>query len=117
VWANEALSNAVIRFLTREVHNYQRRIPNNLEKLKKHIRPGDVLLVEGKSRISQIIKYLTQSSWSHSAIYVGDHLELRGHPLAQGYRDLYGEESRHLLIEAELSGGRGGGADYQVPRL
>jgi hypothetical protein len=105
VWANEALSNAVIRFLTREVHDYQRRIPNNLEKLKKHIRPGDVLLVEGKSRISQIIKYLTQSSWSHSAIYVGDHIELLGHPLAQHYRNLYGEESRHLLIEAELSTG------------
>ena len=84
--ANEALSNAVIRFLTREVHNYQRRIPNNLERLKKHIRPGDILLVEGKSRISQIIKYLTQSSWSHSAIYIGDHIELRGHPEAERYR-------------------------------
>ncbi len=105
MWPNEALSNAVIRFLTREVHNYQRRIPNNLEKLKKHIRPGDVSLVEGKSRISQIIKYLTQSSWSHSAIYVGDHIEIRGHPMAQQYRDQYGEESRHLLLEAELSSG------------
>jgi hypothetical protein len=29
------------------------------------------LLVEGKGRISGSIKYLTQSTWSHSALYVG----------------------------------------------
>jgi hypothetical protein len=33
-----------------------------------------VVLVEGKTRIAQIIKYLTQSSWSHSTLYVGDRL-------------------------------------------
>src|ERR1700722_8722066 len=32
---------------------------------------ADVALVEGKRRISTAIKYLTQSSWSHAAIYVG----------------------------------------------
>jgi len=36
------------------------------------LRPGDVLLVEGNNRISLAIKYLTQSSWSHAALYVGD---------------------------------------------
>lgn len=30
-----------------------------------------MVLVEGKRRISTAIKYLTQSSWSHAAIYVG----------------------------------------------
>lgn len=38
------------------------------------LRPGDVLLVEGASRISLAIKYLTQSTWSHAALYVGDAL-------------------------------------------
>lgn len=37
-----------------------------------YIQPCDVLLVEGSSRISGAIKYLTQSTWSHSAICVGD---------------------------------------------
>ncbi len=37
-----------------------------------YIEPCDVLLVEGASRISSAIKYLTQSTWSHSAIRVGD---------------------------------------------
>jgi len=38
---------------------------------RDYIQPGDVLLVEGASRISTAIKYLTQSTWSHSAICVG----------------------------------------------
>jgi hypothetical protein len=38
------------------------------------LRPGDVLLVEGRSRLSLAIKYLTQSTWSHAALYVGDAL-------------------------------------------
>jgi hypothetical protein len=36
------------------------------------LRPCDVLLVEGNLRISTAIKYLTQSTWSHAALYVGD---------------------------------------------
>ncbi len=42
--------------------------------LRRALRPGDVLLVEGATRISIAIKYLTQSTWSHSALYVGDAL-------------------------------------------
>jgi len=34
------------------------------------IRPGDVLLVDGRQRISTAIKYLTQSTWSHAALCV-----------------------------------------------
>jgi hypothetical protein len=39
--------------------------------LARALRPGDVLLVSGSERVSTAIKYLTQSTWSHSAIYVG----------------------------------------------
>ena len=35
------------------------------------LRPGDVLLVEGNTRLSVAIKYLTQSTWSHAALFVG----------------------------------------------
>jgi len=37
-----------------------------------YLVPGDVLLVEGDTRISSAIKYLTQSTWSHAAFYAGD---------------------------------------------
>ena len=40
------------------------------------LAPGDVLLVEGNTRMSAAIKYLTQSTWSHAALYVGERPEL-----------------------------------------
>ncbi|MDZ4307025.1 lipo-like protein [Allopontixanthobacter sp.] len=42
--------------------------PTDPALLARSIRPGDVLLVEGKQRISTAIKYLTQSTWSHAAL-------------------------------------------------
>lgn len=38
------------------------------------LRKGDVLLVEGSSRFATAIKYLTQSTWSHAALCIGDTL-------------------------------------------
>ena len=40
------------------------------------LEPGDVLLVEGNTRMSAAIKYLTQSTWSHAALYVGPRPDL-----------------------------------------
>jgi hypothetical protein len=53
-----------------------------------------VLLVEGNNRIAGVIKYLTQSTWSHSALYVG--------PLAGRVTD---DGEPHVLIEANLGDG------------
>lgn len=64
------------------------------EKLKATLKPGDVLLVEGNSRISAAIKYLTQSCWSHAALYVG---EVLGPPGP-------GEDAK-VLIEADINAG------------
>jgi hypothetical protein len=36
------------------------------------LKPGDVLLVDSNSTFSVAVKYLTQSSWSHAALYIGD---------------------------------------------
>ena len=46
--------------------------PSDTESLSAALIPGDVILVEGTSRVSTAIKYLTQSTWSHSALFVGD---------------------------------------------
>lgn len=46
-------------------------MPYDFSRLKYEIRPGDVLLVEGRSRVSKIIRRFTQSPWTHSAIYIG----------------------------------------------
>jgi hypothetical protein len=67
--------------------------PDDSAALRDTLRPGDVLLVEGKGRISGGIKYLTQSTWSHSALYVG--------PMAGAATG--GEP--HVLIEANIDEG------------
>lgn len=38
--------------------------------------PGDVLLVEGNTRLSAAIRYPRQSTWSHAALFVGVRPEL-----------------------------------------
>lgn len=59
------------RWLSTPAHVHGTSRPSSMALLIESIRPGDVLLVEGNSRISVAIKYLTQSTWSHAALYVG----------------------------------------------
>ncbi|WP_144821068.1 lipo-like protein [Marinobacter piscensis] len=64
------LSGHLAAYLSRQVA--QHSVPTSTyEALEKVIRPGDILLVEGNTRISVAIKYLTQSTWSHAALYLG----------------------------------------------
>ncbi len=42
--------------------------------LEKSLRKGDVLLVEGSSRFAAAVRTITQSTWSHAALCVGDAL-------------------------------------------
>ncbi|BDU78635.1 YiiX/YebB-like N1pC/P60 family cysteine hydrolase [Mesoterricola sediminis] len=105
MFLHDALTEAMVAYLTAQVPGYQRRIPNDLALLKERLRPGDVVLVEGDTRISQVIKYLTQSSWSHAAIYVGDALLRWGGPHAERALERYGSEAAHLIVESDLKEG------------
>ncbi len=58
--------------LRTESSGYQPYTPSDPQTLGRTLRPGDVLLVEGNQKVSVAIKYLTQSTWSHAALYVGD---------------------------------------------
>jgi Permuted papain-like amidase enzyme, YaeF/YiiX, C92 family len=89
-WVGKLLAG----YLQKEVPGYEPFTPSDPEQLRSIIEPGDVLLVEGNNRISGIIKYLTQSTWSHSALYVG--------PI-DGARQDDGEP--HVLIEAYVGDG------------
>ena len=93
------------KLLTKRLKNYTSRCPNDLGELKSHVKKGDVILVEGEQRVSEVIKYLTQSSWSHSALYIGDELLRRNHPQAGQARAAFGEEASFLLVEALIEGG------------
>ncbi len=60
----------IARFLTQEVE-VEPALPLNFSTFTQLLHTGDVILVEGHFRISSVIKYLTQSTWSHAALYVG----------------------------------------------
>ena len=75
-------------------HAYEPYRASRPDFVERIIEPGDVLLVEGgNSKIASAIKYLTQSTWSHAALYVGD----------DGARDAEGNAL--TLVEAELGQG------------
>lgn len=78
----------------------------DFNRLTLEIRPCDVLLVEGRTRVSQVIKTITQSMWTHSALYIGrldeiQDLALRARVL-EGYR---GDPHEPLLIDPLLGEG------------
>jgi hypothetical protein len=65
------IGNAIARYLQEPISGYGPFTRSDPDALRASLRPGDVLLVEGNNRISGVIKYLTQSTWSHAALYVG----------------------------------------------
>jgi hypothetical protein len=99
------LSDYAIDLLTKPLKSYSLHIPNDMAALKRYVRKGDVILVEGNERISECIKYLTQSSWSHSAMYIGDELWRRNPAERDTLLAKFGEEAQHLMVEATVEDG------------
>jgi len=90
----DCVGRLIARYLQKPEHGYKPFTPSDPHALRQSLEPGDVLLVEGNNHISGVIKYLTQSTWSHSALYVGP---LDGCVTADG--------EPHVLIEANLGEG------------
>jgi len=62
------------RYLSRPRTNDAKAATSQPWMLSASLRKGDVLLVEGSSRFGLVVKYLTQSTWSHAALFIGDAL-------------------------------------------
>jgi Permuted papain-like amidase enzyme, YaeF/YiiX, C92 family len=90
----DGVGRVIARYLQKPVAGYEPFTPSDPDALRHSLQPGDVLLVEGNNRIAGVIKYLTQSTWSHSALYVGP---IDGRKTADG--------EPHVLIEANVGDG------------
>src|SRR5512140_1236356 len=99
------LFDSALRALTRPRGTYDLVLPNDLDNLRRYIRKGDVVLVDGAQRISQVIKYLTQSSWSHVAMYVGDEILKRFPSQREELLATHGDDASHMLVEALVESG------------
>lgn len=51
--------------------NPQHKFMCDFDRVVYEIRPCDVLLIEGNSRISQVIRTITESPWTHACLYIG----------------------------------------------
>lgn len=92
----DRISELVAGTITAQSSGYEPYTPSAPEILWEALTPGDILLVEGNQKVSAAIKYLTQSTWSHAAMYVGDLL-----PIPEGGT----EADRPRLIEVNLGQG------------
>ncbi len=84
----QQIGSHLARFLTRPRPSYEQFSVLSQEQLDQSLAPGDLLLVEGNSRVSTAIKYLTQSTWSHVCLYAG-----------------VGEDGKGYVVEADLVAG------------
>src|ERR1700742_292087 len=66
------LSDQILKYLSQPTGRYAPFYAPAPEVVRAALQPGDILLVEGNSRLSAVIKYLTQSTWSHAALYIGE---------------------------------------------
>ena len=79
---------------------------SNFERIRHEVRPCDVLLIEGRSRVSEVIKIVTQSPWSHAALYIGRIHDIEDVRLREVIAEYYdGPPDQQLLIESELGTG------------
>jgi hypothetical protein len=90
----DAVGRRIAAILETRSPGYEPFTPSDPGALNAALRPGDILLVEGDTRLSAVIKYLTMSTWSHAAMYVG--------PIP-GVAEPDGEP--HVLVEAYLGDG------------
>lgn len=99
------IRRTVVRWLQQ-----QRPLPgtplSDFERLRHEVKPCDVILVEGRSRVSDVIRWVTQSSWTHAALYVGRLHDIEDPLLRDSLRKHYiGPADKQLVIESELGVG------------
>jgi len=99
------IRNAVVTWLKEK-----RPLPvdclSDFERIRHELKACDIVLVEGRSRVSDVIKLVTQSSWSHAALYVGRLHDIEDPQLRMALaRHYHGNPDKQLLIESELGMG------------
>jgi hypothetical protein len=88
------ISGKILHYLSQPTLRYAPFFAPDPAVLRSTLQPCDIILVEGNTRLSAIIKFLTQSTWSHATLYVG---ERSG--------DLAADGEPNVLLEAEVETG------------
>lgn len=79
---------------------------SDFDRLRYELRPGDVLLIEGRSKVSDIIKLTTQSIWTHSILYMGHLHDVDDPDLREHIKKFYkANDADQIIIESLLGQG------------
>lgn len=99
------IANRLTNWLNKE--SEPPRFPmEDFEQLSFEVRPCDILLFKGRSRVSDAIKTITQSPWSHAAIYIGRLHDIEDPKLRDIVTLHYdGANDKQLVIEGLLGHG------------
>ena len=97
--------NAIVNWL-----EHEKPLPNtplcDFERISREVKACDVVLIEGRSRVSEVIKMITQSSWSHAALYIGRLHDIEDPAVREALEKHYdGWAEKQLIIESELGMG------------
>lgn len=105
------LRRRISRWITKSLMKEEAPDPHStplydFERLCYELRPGDVLLNEGRSHVSEVIKLVTQSPWTHSMLYIGRLYDIENPIIRARVKANYdGDPNDQLIIEAELGVG------------
>ena len=79
---------------------------SDYERISYELKPCDILLVEGRTRISDVIRWVTNSPWTHAALYMGRIHDIEDPELAKIVNDHYkGDPGDRLVIESLIGHG------------
>ena len=99
------IDKKLIAYLNTEVEK-KRGYLCDFGRICQEIIPGDVLLVEGHNRTSLMIKNITRSPWTHSALYIGRLHSIDDVALQRVVQKFYkAKPSEQLLVESQLGYG------------
>lgn len=104
-WLNYIFSKFNYR-LSKKVNLPKRTYLYDFDRMKKEIKPADVLLIESHTHIGNIIRLVSESPWTHAVMYIGtladiDDLSLREMVLSHAAEFV----SEQLVIESIIGQG------------
>jgi hypothetical protein len=117
-----AAMRRVSAYLNQPYARYVPTVTADIDQLRRVLLPGDVILVDGNTRFAALVKHLTQSTWSHVAMYVGP-LSEQADPLCiveadieYGVRGIALSELRGMHVRIVRAAGLGESKRAEVAR-
>jgi hypothetical protein len=78
----------------------------DFSRLRFEIRQGDIILIEGRTRIGDVIKAITLSRWTHAVLFLGRLGDIEDQETRNHIKSYYpGDPNEQLIIESILGEG------------